>query len=173
MIVRLFSELSLGGQTISSPLCIFFYFGILIFTNLFLFFLIPLPNKISSLISTYISSVKLIINNPIYNVCSGIEIFFSCLILDTMFFTSLITVVTINDKAITAIQNTGDTNSPALPLMSHRKADNKPLFSSVVLVNLKLASLLRNDKNIISIFLSPILSLMVIWGNGIIEPFPK
>ena len=90
-----------------------------------------------------------------------------------MFFTSLITVVTINDKAITAIQNTGDTNSPALPLMSHRKADNKPLFSSVVLVNLKLASLLRNDKNIISIFLSPILSLMVIWGNGIIEPFPK
>ena len=33
--------------------------------------------------------------------------------------------------------------------------------------------LLRNDENIISIFLSPILSLMVIWGNGIIEPFPK
>ena len=32
---------------------------------------------------------------------------------------------------------------------------------------------LRNDENIISIFLSPILSLMVIWGNGIIEPFPK
>jgi len=33
--------------------------------------------------------------------------------------------------------------------------------------------ILRNDENIISIFLSPILSLMVIWGNGIIEPFPK
>ena len=32
---------------------------------------------------------------------------------------------------------------------------------------------LRNDENIISIFLSPILSLMVIWGDGIIEPFPK
>jgi hypothetical protein len=31
----------------------------------------------------------------------------------------------------------------------------------------------RNDENIIPIFLSPILSLMVIWGNGIIEPFPK
>ena len=33
--------------------------------------------------------------------------------------------------------------------------------------------LLRNDENIISIFLSPILSLMVIWGDGIIEPFLK
>jgi len=33
--------------------------------------------------------------------------------------------------------------------------------------------MLRNEENIISIFLSPILSLMVIWGNGIIEPFPK
>jgi hypothetical protein len=32
---------------------------------------------------------------------------------------------------------------------------------------------LRNDENIISIFLLPILSLMVIWRNGIIEPFPK
>ena len=36
-----------------------------------------------------------------------------------------------------------------------------------------ISRVLRNDENIISIFLSPILSLMVIWGNGIIEPFPK
>ena len=43
-----------------------------------------------------------------------------------------------------------------------------------ILVLLKMGyGLLRNGENIISIFLSPILSLMVIWGNGIIEPFPK
>ena len=42
-------------------------------------------------------------------------------------------------------------------------------IGSLTLFNLNL----RNDENIISIFLSPILSLMVIWGNGIIEPFSK
>jgi|BarGraIncu01121A_1022015.scaffolds.fasta_scaffold84397_2 hypothetical protein len=61
-----------------------------------------------------------------------------------------VVVIVPYSKPITALQKTGDTNSLTLPLMSHRKADNKLLFSSVVLVNLKLASLLRNDETIIS-----------------------
>ena len=46
-------------------------------------------------------------------------------------------------------------------------------FREIFNVYYDYGKMLRNDENIISIFLSPILSLMVIWGNGIIEPFPK
>ena len=48
-----------------------------------------------------------------------------------------------------------------------------PLGIAVVSTMQSMVDLLRNDENLISSIQLLILSLMFIWGNGIIEPFPK